>query len=73
MLNFLIKCLIICTKKFNCIDDVVLLGNVEWNTSNSAVGGNINESLTIDCGAKGDPEPIIEIADANGQSVEGIS
>lgn len=51
---------------------MIIAGNVDWNTPKDVVGGVIGEELIIDCGAKGDPEPLIEIADENGQAVDGM-
>jgi len=52
---------------------VIVRNNIEWNTKGNRVGGVLGESLTIDCGAEGDPLPTIEITDGSGHVVSGES
>ncbi|KAI1725608.1 immunoglobulin domain-containing protein [Ditylenchus destructor] len=51
---------------------IIVLSNIEWNTPFNKVGGVLGDSLTIDCGARGDPLPIIEITNEIGQEVDSV-
>ncbi|KAI1732096.1 neuronal immunoglobulin domain-containing protein rig-3 [Ditylenchus destructor] len=51
---------------------IIVLSNIDWNTPFNKVGGVLGDSLTIDCGARGDPSPIIEITNEVGQEVNSV-
>lgn len=36
-------------------------GNIEWKEPRDVVGAMVGESLTINCGAVGEPQPEIEV------------
>ncbi|VDK48006.1 unnamed protein product [Anisakis simplex] len=46
---------------------VVVVDSIVWNEKEDTVGGMLGESLTIDCGATGNPQPEIEITDSDGE------
>ncbi|VDM43723.1 unnamed protein product [Toxocara canis] len=49
-----------------CVSPIV------WNEKGHIVGAMLGESLTVDCGASGDPQPEIEITDADGEPLKGL-
>ena len=46
-------------------------GNIEWNEPRDVVGAMVGEPLTIDCGAKGNPQPEIEMTNEEGEELAG--
>uniref|UniRef100_F1KWP5 Neural cell adhesion molecule 2 n=1 Tax=Ascaris suum TaxID=6253 RepID=F1KWP5_ASCSU len=49
---------------------VVVVASIEWNEKEHVAGAMLGESLTIDCGASGEPQPEIEITDADGEPLK---
>ncbi|KAE9554432.1 hypothetical protein FO519_002360 [Halicephalobus sp. NKZ332] len=46
---------------------VHVVGNIEWKEPRDVVGAMTGESLTINCGAKGNPQPEIEMTNEDGE------
>ncbi|VDN05874.1 unnamed protein product [Thelazia callipaeda] len=46
--------------------ELIVLDKVRWKESNDVVGGMLGESLTIDCGATGNPPPETHITNHDG-------
>ena len=46
-------------------------GNIEWKEPRDVVGAMVGESLTINCGAKGNPQPEIEMTNEDGELLKG--
>lgn len=57
-------------QKFD-VNDERILASIEWNEKEHVAGAMLGESLTIDCGASGEPQPEIEITDADGEPLKG--
>uniref|UniRef100_A0A914Z3L8 Ig-like domain-containing protein n=1 Tax=Panagrolaimus superbus TaxID=310955 RepID=A0A914Z3L8_9BILA len=51
---------------------VHVVGNIEWNEPRDVVGAMVGESLTIDCGAKGNPQPEIEMTNEEGELLDDL-
>uniref|UniRef100_A0A7E4VGR6 Fibronectin type III domain protein n=1 Tax=Panagrellus redivivus TaxID=6233 RepID=A0A7E4VGR6_PANRE len=52
---------------------VHIVGNIEWNEPRDVVGAMVGEPLTIDCGAKGNPSPEIEMTNEEGELLNDLA
>lgn len=50
----------------NFCNNKICTGEIRWKESNDVVGGMLGESLTIDCGSIGNPQPETHISNHNG-------
>uniref|UniRef100_A0AAF5PG80 Fibronectin type III domain-containing protein n=2 Tax=Wuchereria bancrofti TaxID=6293 RepID=A0AAF5PG80_WUCBA len=46
--------------------EIIVVDEIHWNENNDIVGGMFGESLTIDCGSTGNPQPETYITNHNG-------
>ncbi|CAG9538037.1 unnamed protein product, partial [Cercopithifilaria johnstoni] len=46
--------------------ELIVVDEIRWKESNDVVGGMLGESLTIDCGSIGNPQPETHITNQNG-------
>lgn len=49
----------------------MLSDEIRWKESNNVVGGMLGESLTIDCGSIGNPQPETHITNHRGFPLNG--
>ena len=59
---------------FRYLVSALILGNLAWNWPEDTISGKLGEPITIDCGARGDPDPAdFVITDQHGEPLDGTT